>query len=376
MHDQIKVSVIIPVYNVEKYLRKCLDSVRTQSLKEREIICVDDGSSDSSLAILREYEKKDPQLSVLTQTNRFAGVARNAGLEAAKGKYVVFWDSDDFFEKKALETMYRRCEQTKAQICVCDAFRMDNQTGIVSSDGCYLVREQMKKLGNSVFSKLDQPEYIFTFANNAPWNKMYLRSFLLEKKLQFQALPQANDLYFVMAAFYLADRITVVDRPLMTYRMDNSLSLTGKASRYAGCAAQALEAVWQILVQADESDERVMQSFANKAWLVLLASLRQQSDIEQYKELFGLYRDTLVPRYGISGHEPGYIFHEGRERALQAMLACSCEQFLLTEMREFERQSRLAEWKVKASASFRVGNAIVRPAGRVARRIRTKIHQE
>ena len=313
MPDQIKVSVIIPVYNVEKYLRKCLDSVRAQTLREREIICVDDGSTDASLSILREYEKKDPQLRVLTQANRFAGCARNAGLEAAKGKYVVFWDSDDFFEKKALETMFRKSEQTKAQICVCDARRMDNQTGIVSTDGCYLVREQLKKVSGGVFSKQDLPDYIATFVNNAPWNKMSQRSFLLEKKLRFQPLAQANDLYFVMAAFYHAERIVVVDRPLMTYRMDNSLSLTGKASRYARCASQALDAVWEMLAGQGETDERIMRSFANKAWHVLLASLRQQSEIGQYRELFGLYRDTLIPKYGISGHEQGYIFHEKRE---------------------------------------------------------------
>ena len=93
-----KVSVIIPVYNVEDYLRQCLDSVINQTLKDIEIICVDDGSTDKSLEILHEYEKKDSRITVLTQKNQYAGVARNVGMSVATGKYFVFLDSDDFFE--------------------------------------------------------------------------------------------------------------------------------------------------------------------------------------------------------------------------------------------------------------------------------------
>ena len=92
-----KVSVIIPVYNVEEYLRECLDSIVKQTLREIEIICVDDGSTDNSLEILKEYAKKDNRITVITQKNLHAGVARNAGLAVAKGEYLSFLDSDDFF---------------------------------------------------------------------------------------------------------------------------------------------------------------------------------------------------------------------------------------------------------------------------------------
>ena len=101
-----KVSVIIPVYNVEEYLRECLDSVVNQTLKEIEIICVDDGSTDNSLEILKEYAKKDSRITVITQQNLHAGVARNAGLAVARGEYLSFLDSDDFFELNMLEETY------------------------------------------------------------------------------------------------------------------------------------------------------------------------------------------------------------------------------------------------------------------------------
>ena len=92
----VKVSVILPVYNVEKYLKECLDSILNQTLQEIEVICVDDGSTDRSLEILREYEKKDKRVIVLTQENKGAGAARNKGLAIAKGEYLSFLDSDDF----------------------------------------------------------------------------------------------------------------------------------------------------------------------------------------------------------------------------------------------------------------------------------------
>ena len=96
MNEQPKISVIVPVYNTEKYLAACLDSLVNQTLKEIEIICVDDGSTDSSLKILREYEAKDSRLKVITQENKYAGVPRNTGIDAAAGKYVYFADSDDY----------------------------------------------------------------------------------------------------------------------------------------------------------------------------------------------------------------------------------------------------------------------------------------
>ena len=124
----VKVSVILPVYNVEKYLKECLDSILNQTLQEIEVICVDDGSTDRSLEILREYEKKDKRVIVLTQENKGAGAARNKGLAIAKGEYLSFLDSDDFFASGMLEEAYRRCVEKKAQICVYQVLRYNEKT--------------------------------------------------------------------------------------------------------------------------------------------------------------------------------------------------------------------------------------------------------
>ena len=106
----MKVSVIIPVYNAEKYLEQCLESLLNQTLKEIEIICVDDGSEDRSVEIIEKFSEKDCRISLLRQKNSYAGVARNNGLNASTGKYVIFLDADDFFEPDMLLSMYNKIE--------------------------------------------------------------------------------------------------------------------------------------------------------------------------------------------------------------------------------------------------------------------------
>ena len=101
-----KVSVVVPIYNVEKYLRECLDSIVGQTLKDIEIICVDDGSTDRSLSILREYEQKDPRIKVITKPNAGYGHSMNMGLDAATGEYMGIVDSDDYILPDMYETLY------------------------------------------------------------------------------------------------------------------------------------------------------------------------------------------------------------------------------------------------------------------------------
>ena len=110
----VKVSVIIPVYNVEPYLKQCMDSVVGQTLKDIEIICVDDGSTDGSLDILREYAAEDNRIQIIEQKNAGAGAARNNGMRHATGKYLSFLDSDDFFEPRMLEKAYDLVEKDQA----------------------------------------------------------------------------------------------------------------------------------------------------------------------------------------------------------------------------------------------------------------------
>uniref|UniRef100_UPI003864C4B3 glycosyltransferase family 2 protein n=1 Tax=Methanobrevibacter sp. TaxID=66852 RepID=UPI003864C4B3 len=110
------VSVIIPVYNVEKYLKECLDSVCNQTLANIEIICVNDGSTDNSLAILNEYAQKDGRIKIISQENQGLGAARNRGLEDASADYVYFLDSDDYIELTTLEKLFNNAVSNSSDV--------------------------------------------------------------------------------------------------------------------------------------------------------------------------------------------------------------------------------------------------------------------
>ena len=116
--NNMKISIIVPVYNVEKYLERCLDSLINQTLKDIEIICINDGSTDNSSEILKEYAKKDSRIIIINQNNQGISVARNNGMNKAKGKYIGFVDSDDWVDLDFFEKLYKAAEKHNAQIAV------------------------------------------------------------------------------------------------------------------------------------------------------------------------------------------------------------------------------------------------------------------
>ncbi|MCL1989896.1 MAG: glycosyltransferase [Defluviitaleaceae bacterium] len=222
LESKVKVSVIIPCYNSERFLHECLDSLLNQTLKEIEIICIDDGSTDGTLEILKSYVEKDRRFKYLAQKNQYAGVARNKGLGIARGKYLSFLDSDDFFEPTMLEKMYKKSEEDASEICIAGGGNYDMRTGMVSYK--YKVRHKSFP-SNMPFSYKDVLQDIFSISTIAPWNKMYKRSFIQKNSLKYQAIQRANDVYFSQSAISIAERITVVDGWLFTYRIGSETSL-------------------------------------------------------------------------------------------------------------------------------------------------------
>lgn len=202
----IAVSVIIPVYNAAEYLTQCLDSICQQTLQNIEIICIDDGSVDNSVEILKAYAKKDSRFQLLQQKNAGAGAARNAGLAVAKGEYLSFLDADDFFELDFLEKLYQQGICKNADIVICDANAYYQDTGrtqrlfTVSSKGT-------RSLSTEVFSYRDLPDHIFNIFQNCAWNKLFRRVFIQTYELKFQEIMRTNDLLFTCTALVHAERL-------------------------------------------------------------------------------------------------------------------------------------------------------------------------
>ena len=223
----VKVSVIIPVYNVEKYLRECLDSIVNQTLKEIEIICVDDGSADNSLKILQEYAAKDSRIIlIVSKQNNGGGWARNQGLKIAQGEYLGFVDGDDFCATDFCEKMYTASKQRDLDIVICMANRFDTITGNTELMTYSLDRDMLPD--KDIFNYKDMPEHIFNFSQNWNWNKFFKRSFVEQNNITFQEIHRTNDLLFTCKALMLAKRISTVQEALINYRinMENNCQST------------------------------------------------------------------------------------------------------------------------------------------------------
>lgn len=225
------VSVIIPVYNVEKYLKQCLDSVINQTLKDIEIICVDDGSTDDSLNILNDYASKDDRFIIITQKNEHAGVARNVGIEKSSGKYLSFLDSDDFFEPNMLEDMYNLGEKDSSDIVVCGWNNYDNQVKKVTCKHSI----ESKFVNKSPFVPEDIKEDLFTFCKPNPWTKLYRKSLFIDNDLHFEDFISCNDLTCVCTALFLANKISIINKQYINYRSNQTDNLTAKRNKHFDC---------------------------------------------------------------------------------------------------------------------------------------------
>ncbi len=221
--------MIIPVYNEEKYLAQCLDSILAQTLRDFELICVDDGSTDGSFGILKAYEQKDPRVKVMSQQNAGSAAARNNALEISQGDYVTFLDSDDFYAPELLEAHYSQLEKTGADVCACLGEFYHDDTNTYSPWRCLTKHLTPKK---EVFRARDLGRYAFRFTFSGPTNKMIRRSFILEHRLRYQQVRMVNDLYFICMCVALAKKVTVTaDKTLAYYRVGLKTNLQSSAPR-------------------------------------------------------------------------------------------------------------------------------------------------
>ena len=297
----VKVTVIIPVYNGEKHLRQCLDSVCAQTLQDIEVICVDDGSTDSSYEILLEYQARDPRFVLLQQQNQYAGAARNLGKSQARGDYLVFWDCDDFFEPVALECLYKRITMFDADICVCGANRYHEDRGELYPWPRYMSKKKIPS--GDIFNRTTNEENILNFTNEATWNKMFRRSFVEKAKLDFQCIRNGNDVYFTINAICFAERITAIDQPLINYRKNQEESLVGTLSESPMTPIRAWIAVAENLNKHGVFPEK---SFTKKATETLVYLLRNIRERHAFYETVLFLQDEGLDKLHLLGKSPEY----------------------------------------------------------------------
>lgn len=201
--QNVKVSVIVPVYNVEKYLSVCLDSLINQTLKDIEIICINDGSKDNSLMILEEYAQRDNRLKVISQANQGLSCTRNTGLSLARGEFVAFCDSDDWVDGDFYEKLYNAAVLNKCDIAACGCIRHYRKTQVAKLS--YKESQVYTEISNKL-DALDIPDF------NYVWNKIYKRIPLLNSNILFPNGRYYEDIYWsIRVVDALSGVVTVPD---------------------------------------------------------------------------------------------------------------------------------------------------------------------
>lgn len=289
--DSPLISVVIPVYNAEKFLDQCLFSLKYQTLPRFEVLCVDDGSTDQSVEIVKRYVQSDSRFKFFSQTHQFAGVARNLGIKKAKGEYLLFLDADDYFVPNLLIDAYYQAKLFDAEICVFGANYYDeNQSKAGAMSGvCKLSR--CKK--NEIFSKETNLEDIFSFTTPAPWSKLFKRKFIVDKKIYFQDTRNANDVRFTFTALAEADRIVTLDKALVYYRINHGNSLQQTKTSDPTCICEALVSLRTELVSRGLF-EKLKKSYNSVVVGNLLYNLRTLHDRQAFEYLYHHIKKVLV----------------------------------------------------------------------------------
>lgn len=214
---QPKVSIVIPCYNVERYVRECMQSVVNQTLRDIEIICINDGSTDSTGEILREFANKDKRINLIEQSNGGYGVAVNRGIAQAKGEYIGIVESDDFINPTMYEKLYTKAKQTNAELVKCNFFVYDSHSKIKNE--IYKIKKQNLDIApNEIFHPLDFPQIFYFHASI--WAGIYKADFIKQIKLLETAGAAYQDFPFAMEILTKATKMAVIKEPLYHYRTE------------------------------------------------------------------------------------------------------------------------------------------------------------
>ena len=252
MTDNPKISVIVPVYNAGLYLRPCVESILGQTYTNFEVIFIDDASTDQSVAYLQKIVASDMRVKLLENHQRQgAAKSRNLGLKISGGEYIFFLDADDYFEKCYFQSMVEAIRNSGADLVICDYFLHDEQSQkleLIELASNYMPYE--KKFW--IFKPVEFANVICNFIPHVPWNKIYLRSMLVENQLIFQDLENCNDVAFAIKTCLLARNIAWIRKPLVHYRDKISGQISAQRYKKYWCLYDAWQEIFTFVEDKPE----------------------------------------------------------------------------------------------------------------------------
>lgn len=281
-----KVSIIIPVYNAEKYISNILDSLINQTLKEFEIICVNDGSTDNTLETLNEYSKRDERIKVYSKKNEGVSKARFYGIKQVSSKYIAFADADDTVEKNFLEEMYNNIEKNKSDIAICGFKRIDYETKKVLS-------QEMKKEKNKTIDMKTNPEEVISI-NTALWNKIY-KAENLKRMVELKNSPKIlEDMMFLSIVYLNIEKISFVDKYLYNYMVINGSAMNKKISNEEIITIQNAMIEIKKQYMENSASENMIEILSSIAFLHFGISLMVQVSSNDNRSFNEEYKNNLL----------------------------------------------------------------------------------
>lgn len=335
--NQPKVSVIIPVYNVEKYLAESLDSILRQTYPNIEIICVDDGSTDGSIEILKNYERKYPNLTVAYQTNKGAGAARNHGIRLASGDYVYFFDSDDITVKTLIQKAVDRAMETDADMVAFHGYTFSNDD-IKNRSNKPGYNTGILKDSSQVFSYWDYPDTIISAVNVVPWNKLIRMAFIRENNIHFEEISSTNDITFSAVCNACAQRIALIDERLIYYRLGHTGTISSGKQKAVHNVLTAVESAIAQISAMPHFDEirQSLRRFVIDNYVFSFLNYTNDFAAPQaenfYREIQKTFRTELfrdLIREEIPTKNLG-LFESIRELPYEEMLKCRTREMIVS----------------------------------------------
>ncbi len=289
MEEEIKVSLIIPVYNVEKYLYRCLFTAVNQTLEDIEIIVINDGSTDNSLEIIKLFALCDRRIKIVDQANHGLSYARNIGISMARGKYIAFMDSDDFASTNFLEKMYVKAEKEEAQIVICNYKRVRE-----SSKKIYMSPRKRIGAATALTSEEALKALLMDLKiNNYVWDKLYRRELFADHEIRFPVGASYEDLATTYKLFFYAKKIVCINDCLYYY-LNRSTSITKSFQiKHADDIVQALSGMQEFLRQNGvfDSYEKEYRFLCSKNKNFLIAKNVKQNKKNKQKSALASVRE-------------------------------------------------------------------------------------
>ena len=318
-----QISVIIPIYNCEKYIKECLSSLIKQTFKNFEIICINDGSTDNTLKILKKFETKDERIIIFNQNNSGPGIARNVGMNKSKGEYLMFLDSDDIFKKTMLEELYIKIKENDADVVICNSQNFENKKWWKKYyEKNYFINDNIIK--QKTFSSLDIKKDFFNLFIWWPWDKIFKKKYIKNLGIEYQNLKSSEDLFFVASAVIAAKKISYLDKILINHRIGIKNSVSNSRQKSWDNFYYALKELKKFIKEKGLY-KRFKQDFIN---YVASFSIWQLENIDgiSFELLYKKIKNEWWNEFEVTKYEKNYFYNQYLYKNIKFILNSNLKQ--------------------------------------------------